>query len=167
MKKILRSMMFVVILITMNSCFANKTGGKDNKVIVKNPDANYVYNDSELELMELINSYRVSIGLKALEKVNLISNKCEDHNRHMIANQVLDHNDFDARSQYIMKVLAARHVAENVANNYKTPQAVLKAWLQSPGHKKNIEGNYTHFGISISTDPATGKKYYTNIFARI
>lgn len=167
MKKILRTMMFVVMLIAMNSCFA-KTGERTpDNVIIGTPDENYTYNDAELELMQLINEYRVSIGLKTLEIVNHISNRCEEHNKYMIANNILDHNDFASRSENIVKTLAAKNVAENVGYNYKTSEAVLKAWLGSPGHKKNIEGNYTHFGISVTVDPATGKKYYTNIFARI
>jgi len=57
-------------------------------------------------------------------------------------------------------------VSENVAYNYQSNAGVLNAWLLSDGHKENIEGEYTHFGISIKTNPATGKKYYTNIFMK-
>jgi uncharacterized protein YkwD len=167
MKKIMRTMMFVVMLITMNSCSAD-TVEKSKKTAVANeiPNVNYTYNDSELELMQLINKYRVSIGLNALAKANFISNQCEDHSQYMAANKVMDHNGFSSRSQNIMKGLGAKSVAENVAYNYKTAQDALKGWLKSPGHKKNIEGNFTHFGISVITD-SSGKKYYTNIFARI
>jgi hypothetical protein len=42
----------------------------------------------------------------------------------------------------------------------------INAWLKSPGHKENIVGNFTHFGISIRENTETGKKYYTNIFAK-
>ena len=31
---------------------------------------------------------------------------------------------------------------------------------------ENIEGDFTHFGISVKTNPTTGKKYYTNIFMK-
>lgn len=168
MKKILRGMMFVVIVIAMNSCSADTADGKaDNTTTAEALTSNYTYNPSELELMQLINNYRISVGLNALEKINFISNKCEQHNEYMIANNVADHNDFVSRSESIMKALAAKNVGENVARNYKSSEAALKAWLESPGHKKNIEGNFTHFGISVSTDSATGYKYYTNIFAKI
>jgi uncharacterized protein YkwD len=30
-------------------------------------------------------------------------------------------------------------------------------WLKSPGHKENIVGNFTHFGISIRENTETGK----------
>ena len=117
--------------------------------------------------MKLINDYRVSIGLNSLEKINHISHKSEEHDNYMITNNVVNHDDFVARSENIISVLGAKTVGENIAYNYNSPQAALDAWLNSPGHKQNIEGNFTHFGISIRENPSNGKKYYTNIFARI
>ena len=71
------------------------------------------------------------------------------------------------RSENIIKTLGAKTVSENIAYNYNTPEAVLSAWLASPSHKANIEGDHTHFGIAIKENPANGRKYYTNIFAKI
>ncbi|WP_316633754.1 CAP domain-containing protein [uncultured Flavobacterium sp.] len=169
MKKILCAMLFIVINITMNSCSADTAEGKENSNSTSTEKivTSYTYSDAELETMQLINNYRVSIGLNALEKINYISYKCEEHNKYMIANNVVNHDDFVARSNDIMNVLGDKYVGENVAYNYRTSDAVLKAWLESPGHRQNIEGNFTHFGISITIDPKTGYKYYTNIFARM
>ena len=83
-----------------------------------------------------------------------------------MSDNVVNHDDFVSRSENIMKVLGAKSVAENIAYNYNSPQAAVNAWLNSPGHKANIEGNFTHFGLAIRIN-ADGKKYYTNIFARI
>ena len=127
----------------------------------------YNYNVSELEVLRLINEYRVSIGLNTLVTVNHMSFKSEEHDNYMIANKVVNHNDFVARSENIIAVLGAKKVGENVAYDYQSPEGVLKAWLDSPTHKQNIEGDYTHFGIAVKIDAETGKKYYTNIFAKI
>lgn len=167
MKKMMCAMMFVVISITMNSCSADSADGSDNSTTTEALVTNYSYNDSEIETMKLINDYRLSIGLNALEKINHISFKCEEHNNYMIANNVVDHNDFTSRSNNIISVLGAKKVGENVAYNYKTSDAAVRAWLDSPGHKENIVGDFTHFGLSVTTDAKTGKKYYTNIFAKI
>ena len=167
MKKMMCAMMFVVISITMNSCSADSAEGTDNSTTTETLITNYTYNESEIETMKLINDYRVSIGLNALEKINHISFKCEEHNNYMIANNVVDHNDFTSRSNNIISVLGAKKVGENVAYNYKTSEAAVRAWLDSPGHKENIVGDFTHFGLSVTTDAKTGKKYYTNIFAKI
>ena len=166
-KKIMHTMLFIAICIAMNSCSADTADGTESSAPTEALIANYTYNDSELETMQLINDYRVRIGLNALQKINHISYKCQEHNAYMIANNVVNHNGFTERSENIMELLGVKNVGENVAYNYKTAEAVLKAWLESPGHKENIEGNFTHFGLSVTTDPATGKKYYTNIFVRI
>ncbi|WP_167498075.1 CAP domain-containing protein [Flavobacterium resistens] len=167
MKKIMRIMTFIAILFAMNACSADTAEGTENSTSTEILITNYTYNDSELETLKLINDYRVSIGLNALEPINHISAKCEEHNKYMIEKNVVDHNDFVARSENLEKVLGAKKVGENVAYNYKTSEAVVKAWLESPGHKENIEGNFTHFGIAITVDAKTGKKYYTNIFVRL
>jgi len=127
---------------------------------------NYDYNSDELKLVQLINDYRDSIGLNKLQTINHISYKSEEHNEYMIANQVVNHDYFQERSQNIMAVLGAVKVNENIAYNFVTPEGVLNAWLNSPGHKANIEGEFTSFGISITADPETGRKYYTNIFMK-
>ncbi|MBS7254871.1 CAP domain-containing protein [Flavobacterium branchiicola] len=168
MKKIMRTMLFIAILVAMNACSADTAEGSttdtaSTEAMVKD----YSYNDSEVETMQLINDYRVSVGLNALQRINHISFKCEEHNDYMIANNVVDHNDFVSRSDNMIKVLGAKKVGENVAYNYKTSQAAVKAWLESPGHKENIEGDFTHFGLSVTVDAKTGKKYYTNIFVKI
>lgn len=151
---------------TLNSCSSEDASSSTTDVSSLKV-AQYTYNATELETMDLINKYRVSVGLNPLAKIDHMSYKSEEHDNYMIANNVVNHNDFVARSENIMKVLGAKTVSENIAYNYSTPQAALNAWLASPGHKENIEGNFTHFGIAIRENPANGRKYYTNIFAKI
>lgn len=127
---------------------------------------NYTYNVDETELEMAINDYRSSIGLNALQSVEYVAYKAEEHNEYMIANNVVNHDYFAERSHDIIQVLGAVKVNENVAYNYVSAHSVLQAWLNSPGHKANIEGDFTHIGISIRENSQTGKKYYTNIFIK-
>ncbi len=166
-KTLLRSVLFTAVLCTMNSCSSNSSEDENNITANSQVVTNYTYNASEIETMKLINDYRVSIGLNALQKIDHISYKSEEHDEYMIINNVVNHYDFEARSENIIKVLGAKAVSENIAYNYVSPKGAVEAWLKSPSHKENIEGNFTHFGISIREDPTTGKKYYTNIFAKI
>jgi len=168
--KLLRVLLLVAMVHTMISCSPDVSGDSStvaNATVSTLKTAVYTYNSDELAAMALINTYRVSVGLNKLEQINYISIKSEEHDNYMIANNVVNHNDFVARSEDIMKVLGAKTVSENIAYNYNSPQAALDAWLNSPTHKENIEGSFTHFGISIRIDPVGGKKYYTNIFAKI
>ena len=163
--KLLRVLLLVAIIFTMNSCSSDSSENPTSPASTQQAMP-YTYNQSEIEAMALINAYRVSIGLNELQQINHISYKSEEHDNYMITNNVVNHDDFVARSENIMKVLGAKSVSENIAYNYNSPQAALDAWLKSPSHKANIEGNFTHFGLSIRVS-AEGKKYYTNIFVKI
>jgi uncharacterized protein YkwD len=162
--KMFRALLPLAMMFTMVSCSSDSSEdltSTDNKVIVT-----YDYNDTEAKLVTLINDYRVSQGLNALQVVNHISYKSQEHNEYMIDNNVVNHDYFEQRSNNIIHVLGAVRVGENVAYNYVTPESAMQAWLNSPGHKANILGDYTHFGISVTVDPVTGRKYYTNMFMK-
>ncbi len=160
--KMFRALLPLAIVFTMMSCSSDSTEDVTADKIIEN----YTYNDTETQLVVLINDYRVSQGLNPLEVINHISYKSEEHNEYMIENNVVNHDYFQARSNNIINVLGAEKVGENIAYNYVTPQSALSAWLNSPGHKANLEGDYTHFGISVTVNPETGRKYYTNIFMK-
>lgn len=165
MKKfVLKTLFLCALVFSMNSCTSDSAEelSADERLLV----TNYSYNELEIDLADQINNYRASIGLNRLELINHVSFKSEEHNEYMISNQVVNHDQFEERAHNIMEVVGAVKVNENIAYNYQAPSGALNAWLNSAGHKANIEGNFTHFGVSITIDPATGKKYYTNIFVK-
>ena len=159
MKNIVLGILFLFIL---SSCSTNSSEdiSINSKVI-----SNYNYKLDEIRLKELICEYRISIGLNSLVLINHISNKCEEHNVYMIANNLVNHSYFQERSDNIRSVLGASNVSEIVAYNYIQPQGVLDAWMRSPSHKEVIEGNFTDFGVSITKSPL-GKNYFTVIFIK-
>jgi uncharacterized protein YkwD len=161
--KMFRALLPLAIVLTMVSCSSNSSEAtsSDKKIVTT-----YNYNDTELKLVTLINNYRQSIGLNTLEVINHISFKSEEHNIYMIDNKVVNHDYFQQRSDNLVEVLGAKRVGENIAYNYQTAESAMSAWLNSPSHKANIEGDYTHLGISVTIDVATGKKYYTNMFIK-
>jgi uncharacterized protein YkwD len=124
-----------------------------------------MYSASELETMKLINDYSKHWS-KFLRKNNYVSVQSEDYDKYKINNNVVNHDGFVDRPEIIIKTQGAKTVGENIAYNYSITQAAVNAWLNSPGHKENIAGNYTHFELSIR-DAITGKKCYTTFFAEI
>ncbi|WP_333600714.1 CAP domain-containing protein [Flavobacterium sp.] len=160
MFKILLPLAMVFTMVSCNSDASETTS--TNKTLV----TTYNYNDTELNLVAIINTYRQSIGLNSLEVINHISYKCEEHNQYMIANNVVNHEYFQDRVDNLVTVLNAQTVAENIAYNYSSAAAVLNAWLNSPIHKQNIEGDFTNFGLAVTPDPETGKNYFTCIFIK-
>lgn len=154
----------IVLVVSMIACTPQITD--DQKVTPAHLVTHYDYSTEEMQLAVLINNYRVSHGKNSLEIINHISYKSQEHNDYMIFNNVVNHDFFEDRCNNIIQVLGAIRVGENVAYNFSTPNSVLNAWLNSPGHKANLDGDYTHFGLSISIKPSTGKKYYTNMFMK-
>lgn len=161
--QLLRKVTLITAMIVLSSCSSEES---ENPAVAANIVTTYNYNDSEVELARIINEYRVSIGLNELQTINHISYKSDEHNQYMIQRKVVNHDLFDQRSRNLIAVLGAVKVNENVAYNYSTPAAALHAWLESPMHKSNIEGDFTHFGIAVTVDVETGKKYFTNIFIK-
>ena len=161
--KMFRALLPLAIVFTMVSCSSDdsETTPSNAKLVTE-----YSYNDTELRLVQLINDYRQSLGLNKLEVINHISYKSEGHNVYMIDKQSISHDYFQERATNLIQLLGAEKVAENVAYNYNTPESAFAAWKNSPGHRANIEGDYTHLGISVTIDSETGKKYYTNMFIK-
>lgn len=98
---------------------------------------------------------------------NLISKEAEIHSREMAMHKIgFGHKDFNKRIKRIYtEIQDCRGGAENVAYNYKDAQDVVKNWLTSPGHRRNILGNYNLTGIGLARD-SRGKIYFTQIFLR-
>jgi uncharacterized protein YkwD len=68
----------------------------------------------------------------------------------------------DAIKRQLGNVLAQ---GENVAYGQRSPREVVADWLESPGHRANIEGNFRLTGIGLARD-SKGVIYYTQIFTR-
>jgi uncharacterized protein YkwD len=161
--KMFRALLPLAIVFTMVSCSSDssESDAADKKIVT-----NYNYNETELKLVTLINNHRQSVGLNTLEVINHISHKSEEHNIYMIDNNVVNHDYFQQRSNNLVQVLGAERVGENIAYNYQTAESAMSAWLNSPSHKANIEGDYTHLGMSVTVNTETGRKYYTNMFIK-
>jgi len=127
--------------------------------------ADYSYNTIEVEILEEINIYRKALGLSELRAMAELSLESEGHNEYMIEEGVVSHDNFSLRASKIMNKVGARAVAENVGFGYRTSEAVVNAWLKSKGHRENVEGEYSHIGISVRQDE-NGKNYFTNIFIK-
>lgn len=118
-------------------------------------------------ILKYVNEYRLKHGLRALQMNNLASEEARKHSSEMARHSVpFGHKDFDKRIKRLYReIKECQAGAENVAYNYKTAKIVVEQWLTSPGHRKNIMGNYNMTGVGIARDKA-GKLYYTQIFLR-
>ncbi|MGC1182367.1 CAP domain-containing protein [Legionella sp.] len=114
-----------------------------------------------------INKYRQQHGLSQLKMDQKIVKEAKQHSIDMATHKMpFGHKDFTKRIAHLhTRVKNSGAGAENVAYNYKNASTVVQQWLLSPGHKRNIVGNYNLTGIGIAKD-LQGRIYYTQIFLR-
>ena len=118
----------------------------------------------EIEILELINKHRKTVGLNPLEKMSAIKAQAYGHTDYMIEVGSVNHDNFNLRAQNLMNNAGAKKVGENVAYGFSSAKGVVNGWLNSPEHKSIIENpNYTHFGISTESN-SEGRNYFTQIF---
>jgi uncharacterized protein YkwD len=121
----------------------------------------------EQSVFEQINRYRMARRLPRLTLNAKITRQARIHSRNMARGKAqFSHDGFEQRVYALP--LRYRSAAENLAFNrgYSDPanQAVV-GWLESPGHLKNIQGNYNLTGIGVATNQR-GEVYLTQIFLR-
>ncbi len=123
------------------------------------------FTSMEQSILQEVNAYRATKRLKPLQMVSLISEAATKHSKDMGRGRVpFGHDGFDNRMDKIMgKIQNANACAENVAFGKFTAQEVVKRWIQSPGHRRNIEGNYNMTGIGVVRGK-DGYPYFTQIF---
>jgi uncharacterized protein YkwD len=117
------------------------------------------------EILIYINQYRHQHGLAPLAMNNKIVIEAKKHSMDMATHKIpFGHSYFKSRINCLhSQIKDSGAGAENVAYNYKDARDVVKNWLLSSGHKRNIDGNYNLTGIGIARDKL-GKIYFTQIF---
>jgi len=151
--------------ISLTSCSKDSLGEELETAELNTGVIPVSYSSFELNVLDLVNDYRIENGLKELDILDDGSRQAEEHNNHMIEEDEVCHDGFPNRYSALVNSVKAKAVSENVAYGYRTAEAVVNAWIKSEGHRENMLGNHTHFGISI-TENSEGKFYFTNIFVR-
>lgn len=155
--------LMVLIAILSFSCSTDSIDEKADAIELNltTPDAKSI----EVEILELINDHRISIGLNTLNEMPVVKSVAYSHTDYMVDNNEISHDNFYTRSDYLKANAGAKKVSENVAYGYTSAESVVKAWIKSEGHKANIEGDFSNFDISAEQGEE-GKWYYTNIFIK-
>jgi uncharacterized protein YkwD len=149
--------LLLLVLLLAFSC-------EDEPVSTNNNNNGTPSNNIEAEVHRLINEHRTKIGLAALEWNDIIAYECRQHSQDMANARTINHDGFNERINKIGETISWSWAGENVAYNYSA-QSVVTAWLNSPGHKSNIESNsnLTGIGVAFDEDSVT---YFTQIFIR-
>ena len=120
-----------------------------------------------VDILTLINQHRKSIGLSELQPLDIANTEAQHHSVDMVKGKTpFGHDGFEDRIADIRKATGfIRGAAENVAYGQLTAAQVVDGWLHSPGHKKNIEGDYNLTGVG-TVQREDGVIYFTQIFIK-
>jgi uncharacterized YkwD family protein len=107
----------------------------------------------EQQVVDLTNKERAKYGLPPLKVDLALSKVAREKSRDMAVNHYFSHNSPTYGSPFeMMKKFGISYTAagENIAKGQRTPQEVVAAWMNSPGHRANIlNKNYTHIGVGF------------------
>lgn len=163
MKLLTKLSLAAAIALSVFSCSPESFDDRADDLIENVPEV--TTKPIELEILELINNYRLSEGLNPLQSMTIIKSAAFTHTDYMADTQTVSHANFFTRSNFLKSNAGAKSVSENVAYGYSSAESVVNAWMRSEAHKKNIEGDFTNFEISAEKD-VDDRWYFTNIFIK-
>lgn len=137
-----------------------------DQYVAKTPSAtnNAKSEDDEFEqrVLDLINQERAKAGLAPVRYNGALDNAAEKHAKQMglvgkMAHEGIGDGDPGERA----RAEGWRNAwGENVATGQTSPEQVVREWMASPGHRRNIlDPNFRSMGVSYVT-AANGRSYW-------
>ena len=119
----------------------------------------------EDEVLALVNAHRATIPVGALVHDTTMRRCARGHSRHMTQtiHDFFAHTNPEGDSPFARMTqngITYTTAGENIAAGYPTAAAVMTGWLNSPGHRANIE-NASFGRIGIGYAPGTTATYFT------
>jgi uncharacterized YkwD family protein/spore coat assembly protein SafA len=119
----------------------------------------------ENEVIRLVNIERSKHGLRPLTANWELSRVARIKSQDMKNKGYFSHysptygSPFDMMKKFGFKFYSA---GENIAMGQRTPQEVMTAWMNSPGHRANIlKADFKEIGVGLAKD---GALYWTQMF---
>ena len=137
-----RSRLLPLVLLAVVACDAN------------GPLAPEVDLDPQVEqFLSLLNAHRADVGCSVLTWNGAVAEVAQAHSVDMATRSFFSHINPDGDTPFDRLSeagVAFSSAGENIAHGYATAEAVLAGWLNSPGHRANIENcSFTHHGVGL------------------
>lgn len=124
-----------------------------------------VNNSYAQQILDLVNKERTKAGLKPLTLNSQVSQAAQIKSEDMMKNGYFSHTSPTYGTPFaLMQRLGIKYnyAGENIAKGQKTPEAVVDAWMNSEGHRKNIlNGSFKEMGIGYAKG---GSTYWVQMF---
>ena len=125
---------------------------------------NLPHKDLSLELAQLINLVRAHYGLPPLRLSKTLNRAALEHSKDMATNNFVSHTGSEGSSPWRRMKRVGYPVfkyGENVAAGILDPKQVVKAWLNSPSHRKVLlNPHYKEMGIGFVFNPQSPHRFY-------
>lgn len=145
----------------IDSIFVLRNGyelGKEKELI----DQDAVDKADEQGIFDIVNSYRIKHGLKAVAWSDLAQKSSYKHSKDMKVNGYFDHKSLDGRNPFdrmTAEGVMYSYAGENIAAYQNDDIDVMDSWINSKGHRENIlVPEYTHLGVGVYS------RYFTQNF---
>jgi uncharacterized protein YkwD len=135
------------------------------------PIINWAY---EQEVVELTNQARADNDLPPLKRVDGLDQAARYHSADLGLDDYFEHDSYDRVGVDLNFVCLwwarinnfySSVQAENIAAGYMSPEAVVQAWLDSPGHRQNILSSYNdEIGVGYFDGNGSYYRYWTQDF---
>lgn len=132
------------------------------KITIPTTDSGVV--NYEKEVVRLVNEIRAKNGLRQLKEDWELSRVARIKSQDMKDNGYFSHTSpvYGSPFQMINNFgISYKSAGENIAKGQKTPEAVVNAWMNSPGHRANIlNSSYNTIGVGY----VESGKHWTQMF---
>ncbi|WP_422486375.1 S-layer homology domain-containing protein [Gudongella sp. DL1XJH-153] len=122
--------------------------------------------DYNQRILDLVNIERAAEGIKPLKLHAELSKVAYEKSKDMAIYDYFSHTSPNYGSPFEMMKefgISYRYAGENIAMGQPTPEIVVQAWMDSPGHRKNIMStNFGNLGVGVYND--NGRIYWTQMF---
>lgn len=121
--------------------------------------------DFRSEVVALTNAERAKVGCQVLKRHESLDKAAQGHSADMASKNYFSHNSLDGRSPFD-RMAAAGYPgntgrAENIAAGRPTPAGVVEAWMQSPGHQRNmLNCAYKSIGVGYAHTTTSQYRHY-------
>ena len=132
----------------------NARGAVPDPVAAKAPDALEEADPALDEVVDLHNRERAMEDLPPLKPNLKLFAAAKVQADDMAEHGKMSHDGTDGSTPYERierQKYKNRGSGENVAFGQPTPEAVVRAWMNSPGHRRNILGKYGEIGVARAT----------------
>ncbi|EFA78963.1 hypothetical protein PPL_08431 [Heterostelium album PN500] len=120
------------------------------------------------QLLTLVNQERSRYNLQPVYSDRILNICAQQQSTYQADIDQMTHNNPRGNLTRRTRILGGQYVLweENVAVGYRNAQEVMRGWMNSPGHRRNILSPSINRMGSSKIISSTGRSYWTQCFAQ-